>query len=152
MQAGLLALVLASLLAGVTQAISDEFGDVFDGGKLSRFCLKHCEACDATDVSGSLHRIQDLEGVEADLITWRTHWIGSTLVALAILVCGIACGLAVATLTLLVLVTFFASSFAFRHQESWHAGHVLKHTREARRHCLKKLLGAPLSATSYYGQ
>jgi hypothetical protein len=151
LQSALLVLVVASLATVVVVASKDEFGDVFDGGKLSRFCRRHLETCDAENVKESLHALHNLEVVQGDLITWRTQWIASTFVALTMLVVAFACGVSVGCVTVLVLAAFFAASFAFHHQHSWYSGHISKHTRDARTQCIQRLQGNPSLEYSYYG-
>jgi len=147
----LLALLVLSLLAGVVHATRNEMGDVFEGGKLSKFCRKHLESCDPVDMKKSLHALYNLEVVQKDLISWRTQWIGSVFVALAILVVAFSCEISVGKVIVLVISAFLASSCAFHHQQSWYAGHASKHTQEARSRCVQKLLGAPYPEYSYYG-
>jgi len=151
LQSALLVFVLIALSSVVVAASKDEFGDVFDGGKLSRFCRQHLETCSAENVVESLHTLHNLETVQADLVTWRTQWIASTFVALTLLVVAFACGISVGCVTVLVLAAFLSTSFAFHHQHSWYNGHITKHTRDARTQCIQRLQGRPSLEYSYYG-
>lgn len=151
LQSALLVVVVIALIVVVLAASKDEFGDVFGGGKLSHFCRKHLEMCTAENVKESLHALHNLEVVQGDLITWRTQWIASSFVALTLLVVAFACGVSVACVTILVLASFFATSFAFSHQHSWYNGHITKHTRDARMQCIQRLQGHSSLEYSYYG-
>jgi len=144
LQVALLIFVVASFCGVVVVVSKDELGDVFDGGKLSRFCRKHADTCDSENLKESLHALHNLEGVQQDLVCWRTQWAGSTFVALTLLVVACACRIPVGKVTILVITAFFASTCAFHFQHSWYSGHVSKHPREARTRCIQKLLVAPL--------
>lgn len=151
LQGALLVAVVVCLCGTVVRVSKDEFGDAFEGGRLSRFCGKHATACDPENLEASLHALHNLEGVQEDLVLWRTQWAGGTFVALTLLAVACACRIPVGKVTVLVVTAFFASTCAFHFQHSWYSGHVSKHPREARARCIQKLLGAPSPEFSYYG-
>ena len=136
--------VFLCLLALATFLVSwQELADVFHrSGRLGQLCQGHALVCESGDLQDSLRAIDSLDGVEENLINWRTHFVGSVFVALTTLLAALACFLPLGNVTLLVLVSFLATCVAFRYQNSFHNAHVAKHTREARRDCLQKLAGA----------